>query len=78
MPPIAAMREGVQIPPRPLPTRRALMIRFALYVVVIVALRILVGGGVALVVLVVVARTLACGWRLGCGAGASARRATTG
>ena len=31
VPPIAAMREGVQIPPRPLPTRRALILRFALY-----------------------------------------------
>jgi putative ABC transport system permease protein len=53
VPPMAAMREGVQIPPRPLPTRRALMIRFALYVVIVVALRIVVGGGIALVVLVV-------------------------
>ena len=55
VPPMAAMREGVQIPPRPLPTRRALMIRFALYIAVIVALRILVGGGVALFALVLVA-----------------------
>ncbi len=55
VPPIAAMREGVQIPPRPLPTRRALMIRFALYIVVIVTLRIVVGGGAATVAAVVVA-----------------------
>ena len=55
VPPIAAMREGVQIPPRPLPTRRALVIRFALYVVVVVGLRVLVGGGVAVVALVVIA-----------------------
>ncbi len=54
VPPIAAMREGVQIPPRPLPTRRALQIRFALYLVVVVALRIIVGGGAALVLLVVI------------------------
>ena len=54
VPPIAAMREGVQIPPRPLPTRRALQIRFALYLVVVVALRIVVGGGAALVLLVVI------------------------
>jgi len=54
VPPIAAMREGVQIPPRPLPTRRMLVIRFALYLVVVVALRILIGGGIAAVVLVVV------------------------
>jgi putative ABC transport system permease protein len=55
VPPMAAMREGVQIPQRPLPTRRALVIRFALYIVVVVALRIVVGGGVALVALVVIA-----------------------
>jgi putative ABC transport system permease protein len=55
VPPMAAMREGVQIPPRPLPTRRTLIIRFALYVVVVVALRIFVGGGVAVVALVVIA-----------------------
>jgi putative ABC transport system permease protein len=55
VPPIAAMREGVQIPPRPLPTRRALMIRFALYIVVVLGLRIVVGGGIAVVFLVVLA-----------------------
>ncbi len=47
------MREGVQIPPRPLPTRRGLVIRFALYLVVVLALRVLVGGGIAAVVLAV-------------------------
>ena len=30
VPPLAAMREGVEIPPRPLPTRRALIVRFVL------------------------------------------------
>ncbi len=55
VPPMAAMREGVQIPPRPLPTRRALVIRFALYIAVVVALRVLVGGGIALVAFVVIA-----------------------
>ena len=53
-PPIAAMREGVQIPPRPLPTRRGLMIRFALYILLVLALRVLVGGGIAALVLVAV------------------------
>ncbi len=53
VPPMAAMREGVQIPPRPLPTRKALVIRFALYLVVVVAAGILVGGG-AVVALIVV------------------------
>jgi putative ABC transport system permease protein len=55
VPPMAAMREGVQIPPRPLPTRRTLVIRFALYVVVVVALRIVVGGGIAVIALVIMA-----------------------
>jgi putative ABC transport system permease protein len=53
VPPVAAMREGVQIPPRPLPTRRTLIVRFALYLVVVVALRIVLGGGAAVIVLVV-------------------------
>jgi putative ABC transport system permease protein len=53
VPPMAAMREGVQIPPRPLPTRRALVIRFALYVVVVVAARIIAGGGTAVFLIVV-------------------------
>jgi putative ABC transport system permease protein len=55
VPPLAAMREGVGIPPRPLPTRRTLMIRFALYLLVVVAARVFVGGGAAVVLLVVVA-----------------------
>jgi putative ABC transport system permease protein len=61
VPPIAAMREGVQIPPRPLPTRRALILRFALYLVIVVGLRVVVGGGIALLVLVVLAVRA---WRL--------------
>jgi putative ABC transport system permease protein len=61
VPPIAAMREGVQIPPRPLPTRRTLMLRFALYLVVVVGLRIVIGGGIALLVFVVLAVRA---WRL--------------
>jgi putative ABC transport system permease protein len=55
VPPMAAMREGVQIPPRPLPTRRALVIRFALYLVLVVAARIVFGGGAVVVLLVVLA-----------------------
>jgi putative ABC transport system permease protein len=59
VPPLAAMREGVQIPPRPLPTRRVLVIRFALYVAVVVAARIFIGGGAVVVLLVVLAIRLA-------------------
>jgi putative ABC transport system permease protein len=53
VPPMAAMREGVQIPPRPLPTRRALVIRFVLYLAVVVAARIFIGGGAVVLLLVV-------------------------
>jgi putative ABC transport system permease protein len=38
VPPIAAMREGVQIPPRPLPSRRTLIIRFAVTLVIVFAI----------------------------------------
>jgi putative ABC transport system permease protein len=62
VPPLAAMREGVQIPPRPLPTRRTLVVRFALYLVVVAGLRIALGGGVAAFALVVVVLRA---WRLG-------------
>ncbi|HEY4811330.1 MAG TPA: FtsX-like permease family protein [Solirubrobacteraceae bacterium] len=54
VPPTAAMREGVQIPPRPLPTRRALVIRFVAYLVLLLASQILVGGGATIVVLIVI------------------------
>jgi putative ABC transport system permease protein len=64
VPPLAAMREGVQIPPRPLPTRRALIIRFALYLVVVVGAG-LISGGVAVVALVILGtRVLRLGVRL--------------
>ncbi len=53
VPPIAAMREGVQIPPRPLPTRKALVVRFVLYIVLVVAARVVLGGGTAVFLIVV-------------------------
>jgi putative ABC transport system permease protein len=53
VPPIAAMREGVQIPPRPLPTRRTLIARFVIGLVVIFALATLTGGHVVLPVLLI-------------------------
>jgi putative ABC transport system permease protein len=53
VPPIAAMREGVQIPPRPLPTRRTLIVRFVIGLVVIVALGALSGGHVVFPVLAI-------------------------
>ncbi|MGO9487680.1 MAG: ABC transporter permease [Solirubrobacteraceae bacterium] len=52
VPPIAAMREGVGIPPRPLPTRRALIVRFLAGLVVVLAIGA-VAGGLGLVLLVV-------------------------
>ncbi len=55
VPPIAAMREGVQIPPRPLPSKRALSIRFVLVLAVVVAISTLSKGiGVVLFVGVVI------------------------
>ncbi len=53
VPPIAAMREGVQIPPRPLPSKRALAIRFVLGLVLVLAVSA-VSRGVGVVLLVVV------------------------
>jgi putative ABC transport system permease protein len=53
VPPIAAMREGVQIPPRPLPTRRTLIVRFVVGLVVIFALGALSGGHVVFPVLAI-------------------------
>jgi putative ABC transport system permease protein len=52
VPPIAAMREGVQIPPRPLPTRRVLIVRFAVLLAIVVAISVTVGKGVGIVLLV--------------------------
>ena len=43
VPPLAAMREGVAIPPRPLPTRRVLVARFVIGLVVVFALGAITG-----------------------------------
>ncbi len=51
--PIAAMREGVQIPPRPLPTRRTLIVRFVIGLIAILALTLLSGKPVVLPVLLI-------------------------
>jgi putative ABC transport system permease protein len=45
VPPIAAMREGVEIPPPPPPTLARLVIRFLLGLAVLIAFAILLGGG---------------------------------
>jgi putative ABC transport system permease protein len=45
VPPLAAMREGIGIPPRPLPTRRVLIARFTALLLVAVAVSIALGGG---------------------------------
>jgi putative ABC transport system permease protein len=55
VPPMAAMREGVGIPPRPLPTRRALIVRFVLGVAFVVIVGILTSGGIAAVVFIFLA-----------------------
>ncbi len=54
VPPLAAMREGVEIPRR-LPSPRALILRFGVVLVVLIAVRLTLGGGSALVLLIVVA-----------------------
>jgi putative ABC transport system permease protein len=53
VPPVAAMREGVQIPPRPLPTRRALVIRFLAGLAIFGALVAVGAAGVGVVFAVV-------------------------
>jgi putative ABC transport system permease protein len=53
VPPIAAMREGVQIPPRRLPTRKALVIRFLGGLVIVAALVAVGAAGVGVVLAVV-------------------------
>jgi putative ABC transport system permease protein len=53
VPPVAAMREGTVIPPRPLPTRRTLILRFAIALIVVLALGGLLGHGVGVVLVVV-------------------------
>jgi putative ABC transport system permease protein len=64
VPPMAAMREGVQIPPRPLPSKRALIIRFALVLVLVVAISA-VSKGIGVVLLIgVVIRGLRLRYRL--------------
>ncbi|HEY5286314.1 MAG TPA: FtsX-like permease family protein [Solirubrobacteraceae bacterium] len=65
VPPIAAMREGVQIPPRPLPTRRMLIIRFMLGLALIFGLGIVVGHGIGLLLVILwTARAIRLGVRL--------------
>jgi putative ABC transport system permease protein len=53
VPPIAAMREGVQIPPRPRPTRRTLIVRFVVGLIAILAIGRLTGEPVVLPVLLI-------------------------
>jgi putative ABC transport system permease protein len=51
VPPLAAMREGVEIPPRPLPSRRRLLARFLAVLAVFIAISVIVGGKILLPVL---------------------------
>jgi putative ABC transport system permease protein len=53
VPPMAAMREGVTIPPRPLPSRRRLITRFVVTLIAVLAISNAVGGKTILPVLLV-------------------------
>jgi putative ABC transport system permease protein len=65
VPPLAAMREGVQIPPRPLPTRRVLIARTLIGLAIVVAAGLLFGHGLGLTILVVMlVRAVRLGIRL--------------
>jgi putative ABC transport system permease protein len=54
VPPIAAMREGVSIPPRPLPSRRVLILRGLAALVALLVVSAVIGGKVVLPLLLVV------------------------
>ncbi|HEY1832897.1 MAG TPA: ABC transporter permease [Solirubrobacteraceae bacterium] len=54
VPPLAAMREGLQIPPRPLPTRRRLIARFLVGLIVLVVLTVVTGARAIGPVLIIV------------------------
>jgi putative ABC transport system permease protein len=53
VPPIAAMREGVTIPPRPLPTRRTLILRFVIGLIAVIVIGQVLGSGIGFVLVVV-------------------------
>ncbi|MHB1539006.1 MAG: ABC transporter permease [Solirubrobacteraceae bacterium] len=54
VPPIAAMREGVSIPPRRIPSRRRLIVRFIVLLVVVLAVSAASGSKVVLPILLIV------------------------
>ena len=54
VPPMAAMREGVTIPPRPLPSKRRLLGRFLAMLILVLVVSAVVGGKTILPVLLVV------------------------
>jgi putative ABC transport system permease protein len=54
VPPIAAMREGTSIPPRPLPSKRVLIVRFALALIAVILISLALKSKVVLPVLLVV------------------------
>ncbi|HEY4996345.1 MAG TPA: ABC transporter permease [Solirubrobacteraceae bacterium] len=64
VPPLAAMREGVGIPPRPLPTRRVLIGRFVIGVIVVIAVSLRSGALGVLAFVFLAYRAIRLGVRL--------------
>ncbi len=64
VPPLAAMREGVQIPPRPLPSKRALIVRFAVVLAIVLAVSVVSKGVGVVLVIALAARGLRLRYRL--------------
>ncbi|HTR88834.1 MAG TPA: FtsX-like permease family protein [Solirubrobacteraceae bacterium] len=64
VPPLAAMREGVRIPPRALPSRRTLVLRSLLTLVVVAAISTVSRGVGVLLLIVLLARLARLSYRL--------------
>ncbi|HEX4466863.1 MAG TPA: FtsX-like permease family protein, partial [Solirubrobacteraceae bacterium] len=65
VPPLAAMREGVNIPPRPIPSRRRLVVQFVVLLAVLVIVHASIGAGAgAFVLAAIIIRAIRLALRL--------------